>query len=162
MMTNAIALAELQQVLDRHGLDAALMFLNARVPHRYTAVYRLSDAYLRRLGFIDKEGGPGLEFAEVPLKDSFCELAIRQPPLVVTDVDADPRLAEYPNPGLLMSYVGLPLSVGPGALYGTLCHYDTSAHSLSDAELSFLEQASELLLQFCLRTGVSPHEMVTG
>lgn len=161
-MTNAISLAELQQVLDSHGLDAALTFLNARVPHRYTAVYRLSHAYLQRLGFIDKEGGPGLEFAEVPFKDSFCELAIRQPPLVVIDADTDLRIDALPNPSLLMSYVGLPLSVAPGQLYGTLCHYDTRAHPLSDGELSFLEQASELLLQFCLRTGVSPRAMATG
>lgn len=161
-MTNAIALAELQQVLNSHGLEAALSFLNARVPHRYTAVYRLSHAYLQRLGFIDKEGGPGLEFAEVPFKDSFCELAIRQPPLVVTDADTDRRLYARPNPGLLMSYVGLPLSMAPGQLYGTLCHYDTRAHPLSDAELSFLEQASELLMQFCLRTGVSPRALATS
>ena len=62
----------------------------------------------------------------------------------------------FPNPGLLISYVGLPLSVAPGALCGTLCHYDTSAHPLGDAELLLLEQASELLAQFCLRTGVRP------
>ena len=160
-MTDSTALSELRGVLETRGLDAGLMFLNARVPHRYSAVYRLSDAYLRRLGFTDKLGGPGLEFAEVPFKDSYCELAVKQAPMVVTDVVTDPRLDAYPNPGQLMSYVGLPLSVAPGALFGTLCHYDTSAHLLSDAELAFMEQASELLLQFCLRTGVSPHAMAT-
>ena len=161
-MTDLTALSQLQDVLDNQGLNAALMFLNARVPHRYTAVYRLSDAYLRRLGFIDKEGGPGLEFAEVPFKDSFCEVAVKEPPLVVTDMATDARLQAHSNPRQLMSYVGLPLSVGPGALYGTLCHYDTSPHPLSDAELSFLEQASELLLRFCLRSWVSPLALVTG
>ena len=160
-MTDSTAVSELQEVLDSQGLNAGLLFLNARVPHRYTAVYELSEAYLRRLGFIDKEGCPGLEFAEVPFKDSFCELAVRQAPMVVTDVVADPRLTDYPNPGQLMSYVGLPLSVRSGALYGTLCHYDTSPHPLSDAELAFLAQASELLLRFCLRTGVSAHSLAT-
>ena len=155
-MSDSTALSELRGVLETQGLNAGLMLLNARVPHRYTAVYRLSDDYLRRLAFFDKQGGPGLGFAEVPFKDSFCELAVKQPPMVVTDVVTDPRLDAHPNPGLLMSYVGLPLSVAPGALYGTLCHYDTSAHPLGDAELLFLEQASELLAQFCLRTGVSP------
>ncbi len=161
-MTDSTALSELRDVLDIQGLDAALLFLNARVPHRYTAVYRLSEAYLRRLGFVDKEGGPGLGFAEVPFKDSFCELAVQAPPLLVTDVVTDPRLQGYPNPGLMMSYIGLPLSVGPGALYGTLCHYDTSPHPLSDAELAFLEQASDLLLRFCLRSNVSPLALVPG
>ena len=155
-MTDSTALSELQGVLETQGLDAGLMLLNARVPHRYTAVYRLSDEYLRRLAFFDKQGGPGLGFAEVPFKDSFCELAVKHPPMVVTDVGTDPRLVAHPNPGLLMSYVGLPLAMAPGALYGTLCHYDTSAHLLGDAELSFMEQASELLTEFCLRTVMSP------
>ena len=161
-MTSSTALSELQEVLDREGLHAALLLLNARVPHRYTAVYRLSEDYLRRLGFIDKKGGPGLDFADVPFKDSFCELAVRQAPMVVSDVVTDPRLVDYPNPGQLMSYVGLPLSVRSGALFGTLCHFDTSPHPLSDAELSFLEQASELLLRFCVRTNVAHLTLVTG
>lgn len=82
--------------------------------------------------------------------------------MLVTDVGTDTRLQGYPNPGLMMSYVGLPLSVGPGALYGTLCHYDTDLQPLSDAELSFQEQASELLLRFCLRSNVAPLALVTG
>lgn len=161
-MTESTALSQLQDVLESQGLDAALMLLNARVPHRYTAVYRLSSEYLQRLAFIDKEGGAGLGFSEVPFKDSFCELAISDSPMMVTNVATDARLQERPNPGVLMSYVGLPLSVGPGALYGTLCHYDTIAHPLSDAEIWFLEQASELLLQFCVSTGVSRHTLTTG
>ena len=161
-MTDSIALSEFQDVLDSQGLQAALTFLNARVPHRYTALYRISEAYLRRLGFIDKEGGTGLQFPEVPFKDSFCELAVQQPPLRITDVATDPRLANHPNPGLVLSYVGLPVSVGPGVLYGTLCHFDTSPHPLSDAELAFLEQASNLLLRFCVRTNVAPLALATG
>ena len=65
-MTESTALSQLQDALESQGLDAALMLLNARVPHRYTAVYRLSSEYLQRLAFIDKEGGAGLGFSEVP------------------------------------------------------------------------------------------------
>lgn len=161
-MNSSPALSELKDVLDSEGLDAALKFLNARVPHRYTAVYQLRDAWLRRLGFSDKEGGPGAEFAEVPFTTSFCEVAVREPPLLLTDTATDPRLPTLPSPGQLISYVGLPLSLKPGALYGTLCHYDISAHPLGDAELAFLERASELLLQFCLRTSWPPHEAANG
>lgn len=162
MMTNSTSLSSLQQALDAHGLQAGLLFLNSRVPHRFTAVYRLADDRLRRLGFVDKEGGLGLESAEVAFKDSFCEVAVREGHLVVTDLVSDGRLDEQPNPLMMGSYVGLPLSRGPGALYGTFCHYDTCGHPLDDAELLFLEQATQLLTRFCLRPGMPLQALVSA
>lgn len=163
MLMNSTALSDLQDLLDAHGLHAGLLFLNARVPHRYTAVYRLSEEYLRRLDFVDKEGGLGEATATVPFTDSFCELAVRQGHLLVTDSSADARLRDQPNPFMMGSYVGLPLATtGSGALYGTLCHYDTCAHPLSDAELVFLQQASERLTRFCLRVGMPLHSPTTA
>jgi GAF domain-containing protein len=162
MMTTSTALANLQDVLDARGLQAGLLFLNARVPHRFTSVYRLSDQRLRRLSFVDKEGGLGAETEDVPFKDSFCEVAVREGHLVVTDLPTDARLHDQPNPLMLGSYVGLPLSRGPGVLYGTFCHYDTCAHPLSDDELVFLEQASQLLARFCLRPGMPLHALATA
>lgn len=114
------------------------------------------------MGFVDKKGDVGAAFAEVPFKDSFCEVAVREGHLVVTDVAADARLQDQPNPFMFGSYVGLPLSEGPGVLYGTFCHYDTCAHPLSDAELVFLEQASCLLTRFCRRPGMPLHALVAA
>ncbi len=152
---NSTAISELQVLLDTHGLHAGLIFLNARVPHRYTAVYQLDEEYLRRLDFVDKEGGSGEATATVPFKDSFCELAVSQGHLLVTDSSADARLRDQSNPFMIGSYVGLPLATTrTGALYGTLCHYDTCVHLLSDAELEFLQKASEVLTRFCLRVGL--------
>jgi GAF domain-containing protein len=162
MKTTSTALSGLQDVLDAHGLTAGLRFLNARVPHRYTAAYRLSEEYLRRLSFVDKEGGLGLATADVPFKDSFCELAVTEGRLVVTDSPADARLRGRANPFMVRSYVGLPLSKGPGSLYGTFCHYDTCAHPLSDDELVFLEQASQLLTRFCLQPGMPLDSLVAA
>ena len=162
MQPNLTAVSDLQELLDAHGLHAGLLFLNARVPHRYTAVYRLSGEYLRRLDFVDKEGGLGEATATVPFKDSFCELAVRQGPLLVTDTSSDARICDKPNPFMMGSYVGFPLaSTGSSALYGTLCHYDNCAHPLNDAELVFLQQASELLTRFCLRVGMPLHSPAT-
>lgn len=158
MLLNSTAISDLQDLLDTQGLHAGLAFLNARVPHRFTAIYQLSAGYLRRLDFIDKEGGLGESTATVPFKNSFCEIAVSQGHLLVTDSSADARLRDQPNPFMIGSYVGLPLATtGSGALYGTLCHYDTCAHLLGDAELMFLQQASELLTQFCLRVGMPLH-----
>ena len=163
MLQHSTALSDLQDLLDSQGLHAGLMFLNARVPHRFTAVYRLSEKYLRRLDFVDKEGGLGEASAAVPFKDSFCELAVIEGHLLVTDSSADARLHDHPNPFMIGSYVGLPLTTtGSGELYGTFCHYDTCAHPLGDAELMFLQQASELLTQFCLRVGMPLHLPTTA
>ena len=153
-MTISKSLSDLQEVLEAQGLNAALRFLNQRVPHRFTAVYRLNEDYLRRLGYADKEGGLDLTSAVVPFKDSFCELAVKEGHLVVTDSPADARLLDRPNPFNVGSYIGFPLSEAPGALFGTFCHYDTCRRPVDDAELAFLEQASPLLARYCLRTGM--------
>lgn len=163
MLLNSTPISDLQDLLDAHGLHAGLMFLNARVPHRYTAVYQLSGEYLRRLAFVDKEGGSGEATATVPFKDSFCELAVKKGHLFVSDFSADARLRDHPNPFLFGSYIGLPLATtGSGALYGTFCHYDTCAHTLGDAELVFMQQASEILTRFCLRVGMPLHTPTTA
>lgn len=161
-MSISTSLSELQDVLNTHGLIAGLKFMNARVPHRFTAVYQLSDAYLRRLGYVDKEGGLGLDSAKVPFKDSFCELAVSQGLLLVTDSAADARLHQRPNPFMIGSYVGLPLSTEPGMLYGTFCHYDTCSQPLGDDELLFMQQASELLTRYCLQPGVPLDTLATA
>jgi GAF domain-containing protein len=144
----------LQDLLDAHGLQAGLLFLNARVPHRFTAVYRLSDQRLRRMGFVDKQGSAGPDLADLPFKDSFCEITGREGRFVTTDSSIDDRLDGNPYQALVGSYVGLPLSDAPGALLGTFCHYDHCGHPIDNAELAFLEQASRLLTWFCLRPGM--------
>lgn len=129
----------------KHGLKAGLVFLNERVPRRYTSVYRLAHDRLRRLAFVDKWGGSGLALADVPFKDSFCEMAMEDGNLVVTDSATDARLQGHPNPAGLTSYVGLPLAAGPGELFGSFCHYDICSRPISDEEFVFLEQAAKLL-----------------
>jgi hypothetical protein len=158
-MPSPTPLHTLQDLLDDQGLRAGLVYLNARVPHRYTAMYRLRDKRLRRLGFVDKKGGQGPDTADVRFEDSFCELAVRDGHLSVTNVASDARVRHRPNPLQIGSYVGFPLASGPGALYGSFCHFDTCAHALGDGELEFLAQASQLLTWFCLRPGMPLHSL---
>ncbi|MES2052201.1 MAG: hypothetical protein V4455_09595, partial [Pseudomonadota bacterium] len=69
----------LQDLLQKQGLKAGLAFLNDRVPHRFTAIYRLDNMMLRRVELVDKGGSPlevdGLE--AVPLETSFCQFVLR-------------------------------------------------------------------------------------
>jgi GAF domain-containing protein len=162
MTTNSTSLSALQDVLDAHGLQAGLLLLNRRVPHRFTSVYRLSDQRLRRIGFVDKQGGEGPDLADLPFKDSFCEISVREGQFVTTEAGMDDRLDGNPYQALVGSYVGMPLAERPGALFGTFCHYDLCGHPIDEGELAFLEQASQLLTRFCLRPGMPLHSPVAA
>jgi hypothetical protein len=162
MTTTSTSLTALQEVLDTHGLQAGLLFLNARVPHRFTSVYRLGDQRLRRMGYVDKQGGEDLDLADLPFKDSFCEITVREGRFVTTEAGTDERLGGNPYQALVGSYVGLPLAEGPGMLFGTFCHYDICGHLIDDTELAFLAQASQLLTRFCLRPGMPLHSLVAA
>jgi hypothetical protein len=94
--TTAASRVHFKQTLERHGLGAALLFLNQRVPHRFTATYRLGEQRLRRIGFVDKQGGAGQELADLPFKDSFCEISVREGHFVTTESASDERLNGNP------------------------------------------------------------------
>lgn len=155
MIKDSSSLSNFQQVLQRHGLRAGLVFLNERVPHRYTSVYQLSQQRLRRLGFVDKLGGQGLELADLPFKDSFCEIAVREGHFMTTDSSSDSRLVGHPYPSAISSYVGLPLVSPSDGLFGTFCHYDERGHPVNDTEFVFLQQSVRILAVFVVSNRVA-------
>lgn len=125
---------------------AGLSFLNARVKHRYTGVYRLEGSVLRSVHLFDKLGVVTPDFlAEIPLADSFCQFVIRDGSFRSTDTGADARLDGHKYQGVMGSYHGLPLLDNQGILYGTLCHFDTERYPISDDEFSLLQKVARLL-----------------
>ena len=148
MTKDSSPLSNFQAVLQKQGLKAGLVFLNERVPHRFSSIYRLGHESLRRLAFVDKLGSSDPTLAEIPFKDSFCEKAVQDGHLVVTDSATDERIQGSPNPAGLASYVGLPLAAAPGELIGTFCHYDVCSRPISDEEFLFLEQAAKVLYAY--------------
>lgn len=142
-------LKELETALTEGGLRAGLVFLNARVAHRCTAVYRLDSNVLRLVELVDKlndkssSGPPG-----VPLADSFCQFVIDNGPLLVVNAKMDARIIASPYRGPVVGYVGLPLTRSPGELFGTFCHYDFCEQPMPDEEYLFLHAAARLLPKF--------------
>lgn len=151
-MTNAAtandALHTYTNILKSDG-PAGLAFLNARVPHRYTAVYQLKNGLLRNLYLFDKLGQliPA-DIVEVPLQDSFCQFVLREDGFSTSDTLCDRRLDGLRFQGALGSYHGLPIMDNFGDLFGTLCHFDAKCLSLEDAEFEFLRQAARLLPRY--------------
>ena len=143
------ASAELAALLDiarRDGVPELLSRLNARVPHRYTAIYQLVGDTLKCQHLIDKTGAVQTEFlAEVPLRDSFCQFVIRDGIFLTENSAFDHRLDGHPYQGIVVSYHAIPLVTRAGVLYGTLCHLDTVACALSDPELDLLKEVAGAL-----------------
>lgn len=141
-------LDQYESILRREG-PAGLAFLNARVPHRYTAVYRLSGGVLHNLHVFDKQGEVVPEFpAAVPLGDSFCQFVLRDGDFRTVDTAHDQRLDGHRYQGAIGSYHGLPLLDNSGDLSGTICHFDVEAHSMEDQEFAFFREAAKLLPRY--------------
>lgn len=145
----AAALADCERELAQRGVDGALKLLNQRVPHRFTAVYRLIGQALHNIATADKHLHlEPLDLAVVPLKDSFCQFVLRDGLFLTRESGSDNRLDGHPYSGVVGSYVGVPIRNRDGKLAGTLCHFDVESHDISDDEYLLLDRAARLMPAF--------------
>jgi GAF domain-containing protein len=143
------ALREVSRGLAQQGLAGALGVLNRRVPHRFTAVYRVQGQSLLNVATADKHLHlDPLDLKVVPLKDSFCQFVLRDGLFLTHDSGSDPRLGGHPYKGVVGSYVGVPILGANGKLTGTLCHFDLDRHPLPDDEFLLLDHAARLMPAF--------------
>lgn len=140
------AIADFERVLAQDGILAGLHFLNRRVAHRYSAIYRLQHLTARNLYFYDRQGEllPAA-FGAVPLGDGFCQHALREGSFRTDDTRTDSRVNGSPFKGVVIAYHGLPLSDKRGQLFGSLCHFDCVPRSLPDEEFELLKEAARVL-----------------
>lgn len=139
--------------LDAQGPSAALAYLNEGVPHRYSAIYRLSNGMFENVYLHDKRGEVIPAFlAAVPFTDSFCQFVRRDLPFSTADSATDPRLDGHRYQGVVMSYHGVPIVDEDGEILGTLCHFDIDAYDLSDPEFVLLQEAAGPLAPFVSRS----------
>ncbi len=142
-------LDQLRAALSEAGIAGGLKFLNERIEHRYTAVYRLHDARLKNIGLYDKAGEVRPEYlAEVPLDVSFCQFVLRDGSFLTRNSGQDGRLDGHPYQGVMVAYHGVPVSDERGQLVGTLCHFDLVERNLSDENYLLLQQAAGVLREF--------------
>ncbi|MDR7375949.1 hypothetical protein J2X19_000607 [Rhodoferax ferrireducens] len=145
-MQTTRSLDALTATAQAHGAAAALQYLNAGVPHRFSAMYRLEGDILRNLLLHDKSGEIRPAYlAEVPLDSSFCQFVLRDGVFKTSDSAADSRLDGHPYQGVMVCYHGVPWQTASGEIGGTLCHFDLLPLGLSDAEFALLQQAAQLL-----------------
>ncbi|SEB15402.1 GAF domain-containing protein [Variovorax sp. YR216] len=133
-------------VVRSSGVEEALAWLNAGVPHRYSAIYRFEGALLRNEFLFDKKGAARPEFLlAVPFEVSFCRFALRDGSFRTDNSAVDERLRGHPYRGVVVSYHSVPLMTPYGDVWGTISHFDTEAIHLDDEEFQLLEAAAQAL-----------------
>ncbi len=144
---------KLVKLLDACNIQAGLEYLNSRVPHRFTAIYKLDGDVFILQHFVDKLGeiAPQL-LTKVPFDASFCQYSVGLGQFVSEDTINDQRLNGHPNQGTLGTYVGLPLTLMPFGLYGTFCHFDFDPNlRVTDEEFEYLQGAMRVLPKYLNR-----------
>ena len=100
----------------------------------------------------NEPGGCNVEAdTQAPLFDTFCSIAMQESstePLVVADVRKDPTFSQsvaarsFPNIG---AYIGVPIVLSDGEVYGTLCASDPEPRSITPDQARLLSILSRML-----------------
>lgn len=146
---------EVGSILARSGALRALQFLNARTRFRYTGIYRIEPPNLRNLYLTDREN-PTLNVSGkvCPLDETYCGITCAQEsPFSTPDARRDERLVAHPARESVLSYGGVPLRATTGRAWGTLCHFDLRPRLLPASELTVLQEAAPLFVEWLRRHG---------
>jgi GAF domain-containing protein len=123
----------------RESVDAALRYLNARTPHRFTGIFRYERERLQNLYLIDREDPAAQPWPEFDTRESYCAVVQKTgEPFVVGNAPADSRIADHPARDRVISYCGVPIRSSDGRLVASLCHFDYRPIRASELDLDFL------------------------
>lgn len=84
----------------------------------------------------------------VPREHTFCDAVLKSlAPLIVRDADADPHWRQLPGKVLVgtRSYASVPIVLGNGQVFGTLCAHDRRVLDLGQAEIDAMRILSRLI-----------------
>lgn len=141
-----------REALTEGGISAALKFINARSPHRFTSIYRFDGSTLHNLYLYDRANPEFGLFPDAPLGESYCSIVSETAATFATHHSLrDARVEYHPKRELVLSYCGIPLVREDGTMFGTLCHFDFVPHEISGGEVEFLEAIAPYILRELVR-----------
>ena len=139
-------LAVLKSQLDTGGIMAALKYLNSRIDHRFTAIYKFQGAMQRAVFLYDKQGHSSTRFNAIATSETLGRFITASQPFGVTNSATDAFLNENGHRSLVTSFYGVALSRAGAKPTGSLCHFDLKPQTLpSPVERDFLNRARSLL-----------------
>jgi len=123
-----------------------LIYLNGLTEHRYTALYRFDCEQLRNIYIFDREAPEMESCPDIPIMASYCMFVRSTDKSFVTmDSTGDDRLFGHPKRLVVQSYCGVPLIGEDGRAFGTICHFDPQALTISNINVELMEAVAPLL-----------------
>jgi diguanylate cyclase (GGDEF)-like protein len=108
----------------------------------------------------------GMPVSEVPRKDTFCKLTIREAePVVVADTTKDPRFSDSPyvtGEPHIRFYAGVPLRTSDGHAIGTLCAIDDRPRPFSDRDVAILRDLADIVMTEIELKQLATTDVLTG
>lgn len=142
---NGIA-EQFDTTLRTRGLQAALRWLNDRVPYRFTAIFAFDGDMLRNICLIDKENQGVANCSDQPITESYCMYVHRSHEIFsVEETMLDNRVASHPKRMSVQCYYGIPLFGSNGELRGTVCHFDKMPIHVTEDVASVLDDLAPLI-----------------
>jgi hypothetical protein len=139
-------LAVLKSKLDAGGIMDALKYLNSRIEHRFTAIYKFQGSTQRAVFLYDRLNQPGLRLNAIAMSESLSRFITETEPFGVTNSATDSFLLENGHRSVVTSFYGVALSPIDTQPTGSLCHFDLKPQKLpSPMERDFLSRAKRLL-----------------
>jgi GNAT superfamily N-acetyltransferase len=152
---DGIVAEEQKEATRQRALDS-LNILDTAPEERFDQVTRLAKRLFgvesAAITLIDRDrqwfkSRIGIDFAETPRSDAFCNTTIRDSQLMtVPDASADPRFSENPlvagDPNIRF-YAGYPLEGPGGERLGALCLFDPSPREFSGTEAELLRELAQ-------------------
>ena len=139
-------MAVLKSQLDAGGILAALKYLNSRIEHRFTAIYKFQGPMQRAVFIYDKLGHSENRFNAIARSESLGRFITVSQPFGITDSATDPFVKAQGHSSPVTSFYGVSLSQGNTTPTGSLCHFDLKPQSVpSPVERDFINRARNLL-----------------
>lgn len=137
---------QFEAALRDRGVTALARLLNQRVPHCYKGIFELKANKLTCEVLIDKlnEATPD-ELAVVPFEHGFCQFTFGEEIFRTTDARDESMLNGHKYQQVVLSYHGVQLLFRSGEIFGSLCHFDFEALSLSDDEFENLQLMARMM-----------------
>lgn len=134
------------RILEEEGVHAVLGFLNARVEHRFTGLYRFDPPTLRNVLIYDREN-PDLRIGpDAPMERTYCSIVgATEEPFHTPDSHDDERVREHPARESVRAYTGVLLEDDEGEPFGTLCHFDHVPCEPATDDLALLQSLAPSL-----------------
>ena len=137
---------QLRRLVMEGHLRGALELLNIQSGYRYTAIYRLGATHAENFMLVDRENEPASPFTvDIPLDETYCHQVESLAALVIEDASSDPRLGTHKYRDVVRAYCSVSLLEGDGAIFGTLCQFDTAPMATSEATLFLMREMGSLL-----------------